>query len=279
MSAWAAWVFQWLYRLGFALLFGYSIGKYVDGGFWEMLEAGAFYVPAVGVLAIISGQLDLLKKNMEGGAVNIWARCLDFLHWFFLIFMGIGVWMLGGVSISWFLLKLVLIAVIAWQIGIGVMRHWRPTQNQITAGATAAVLSIILGIVACVVRVQDTSQFGWGWVLETSTSIFATGIVAWWIVTDLSTIKVKASDYPRSFFLKGIANNLLFVLFWINVLHLSIAKTGSPGGAVWLEAGLTFNTVVGNLLYLTYYAVYEYHRNKQQKTMERTQVSLGQYMP
>lgn len=263
MSALAVWAFQWLYRLGFVALFLYSLEKYIAGGFWRMLEAGAFYIPAIGILAVISGQLDLLEKNTQGEAVNIWARCLDFLHWFFLIFMGIGVWMLGGVSISWFLLKLVLIAVIAWQIGVGVMRHWRPTQSQIVTGAAAAVLSIILGTAACVVRMQDPSPFGWGWTLETGTAIFATGIVAWWIAADLSTIKVKASGYPRSFFVKGIANNALFVLFWIHVLEVSLSKTGSLRGAVWLEAGLTFNTVVGNLLYGAYYAAYEYYRRKQ----------------
>ena len=244
---------------------GYSILAATDGT-WEKVFHLAYWAPSIGMLAIISGQFDLLLSIDGDGVVNMKARCLDFIHWLFLMFLNIGAWLVGGTAISWFILKIILLGIIGWQIGVGINRRWRPTKNEKIAGTIALVFSMLLGITAGWVRYLDTSEFGWGWMVESTTAVVSTLIVAWWIWMDLQTISMKAKDYPRSTFLKGIFSNSLIVWFWLHVMYLE----GGFAVGMLHQLGLTFNTIVGNLLYLGYYAAYEHHKAKQTRASLNT---------
>jgi len=237
---------------------GYTIIT-ITSGDWVNVFHLAYWAPSIGMLAIISGQMDLLASIDSGGVVNIKARCLDFIHWLFLMFLNIGAWLVGGTAISWFILKVILLGIIGWQIGVGINRRWNPTRNEKIAGTIALVLSMALGTMAGGIRYLDASKFGWGWVVESITAIVSTFIVAWWIWMDLQTISEKAKDYPRSTFLKGIFSNSLIIWFWLHVMHIE----GGFATGMLHQLGLTFNALVGNLLYLGYYSAYEYHRARQ----------------
>jgi hypothetical protein len=168
--------------------------------------------------------------------------------------------MIGGVTIGWFLLKLLLLAVIAWQIGIGIKRHWRLTLNEKVLGAVSASLALVLGLATGYIRFLDHSSFGWGWIFEVVTSVAATIIVLKWITLDLTTIRQKWSGYPRRVFLKSIFSNSLILAFWASVMM----QQGFDSGAWWARnAGLSFNVLVGNVMYLVYWLAYEYHRKTQ----------------
>ena len=126
--------------------------------------------------------------------------------------------MIGGVTIGWFLLKLLLLAVIAWQIGIGLRKHWKIALNEKIMGAASALLAVVLGSVTGYVRFLDSSSFGWGWALELITAVVATVIVIKWITLDISTIRHKWSGYPRRVFLKSIFANALILAFWASIM-------------------------------------------------------------
>src|SRR3989344_5615629 len=100
------------------------IQKILGTLYWVNVFRLADWAPSIGMLAIISGQMDLLASIDSGGVVNIKARCLDFIHWLFLMFLNIGAWLVGGTAISWFILKVILLGIIGWQIGVGINRRW-----------------------------------------------------------------------------------------------------------------------------------------------------------
>ncbi len=251
------------------MLYWFALVGLVVGGFVELAYgkglAGifhlAYWAPSIGMLAVISGQVDLLASIEKGNEVNIKARCLDFIHWLFLMFLNIGAWLIGGTAISWFVLKVMLLGIIGWEIGVGVNRIWHPTKSEKIAGFVAVVFSVVLGISAGYIRYLDTSEFGWGWVVESFTAIVSTLIVAWWILVDLTTISKKAIGYPRRLFLKGIFSNFLILWFWFHIMYLE----GSFARGTIHQFGLTFNVIVGNLLYLFFYATYEYHHVRQKR--------------
>ncbi len=254
-----------------ALSHGYWIGllilvtvcfynKTAGGKTWNSIFHLAYYVPPIGLLALISGELDLLSSIERGGVINMRARCMNFIHWFLLIFLNIGAWMTGGVNISWFVLKVVLVAIIGWQIGVGLNKRWRLTANERFAGTMALILATLLGLGAGMLRAADQSPRGWGWLLETITACGSTAVVMAWILTDIKTIRGKAADYPRSNFRKGIFSNSLIVWFW---LHIAMPNDGLSKEAIIDNLGLTINVIIGNLIYLTYYAIYEFHRLRQ----------------
>jgi hypothetical protein len=225
---------------------------------WTDVFHLAYFVPPIGILLILWGQLDLLSSIKRGELVNIKARCIDFIHWLLLVFIDVGAWMAGGATIWWFISKLALLAIIGWQIGAGVRQSWRPTQSERVFGAFAVIASISLGLCGGAVRAMDNTPLGRGWQIETIALVLSTMIVIWWIATDLQTIKEKASGYPRTMFLKGLANNALITWFW---LHMLVLCGGLTNAESWLvNIGLSFNIIIGNLLYLAYYAAYEYHR-------------------
>lgn len=249
------------YWVGLLILAGYFV--YILFGNWsgkEMLQAIAYWLPAIGMLSVISGQLDLLGSIQRRELVNIKARLYDFIHWFMLIGMNIGAWMIGGVTIGWFILKIILLAVIAWQIGIGLKTRWKLSLSERVAGAIAAFVAISLGLTSGYIRALDISDFGWGWGIELVTAVIATMIVFYWISLDIKVISKKASGYPRSFFLKGIFSNFLVLIFWV-----SIMSQEGMGSLHWWgrNAALSFNVLIGNLLYLAYYCLYEFHRKRQ----------------
>lgn len=235
--------------------------KYHYGLTWSATVHGAiYYWPGVGLLAYLSGQVDLLTAIQKGELVNIRARGLDFIHWVLLICLNIGSWQAGTVSLSWFILKIAVVGVIGWQIGVGLNRQWRPTASDKTAGAIALAGSVALGLMVGYVRALDERPFGWGWALESLTAFAATVIVWRWITSDLKTIAVRASGYPRSLFWKGMFSNSLILGFWI---HLILQEGGFTGLVLLRNNGLTFNVLVGNVLYFVYYGAYEYHRYRQ----------------
>ena len=255
------------YKVGFLtlILFGVVMGLSYENG-WSHAFHLAFYAPTVGMLAIISGQLDLLYNIKEGQSVNIKARCIDFLHWLLLVFMNIGAWMVGGASISWFLLKIVLLGVIGASIGIGMQRLWKPSTTEKWVGLLAACAAMMLGILGGILRNSDSSYLGYGWATETITAIIGTIIVIVWISMDMRQIKKTASAYPRSTFLKGILSNTLVLWFWLHVM----VQQGIGNISTWVShTGLTFNILVGNILYIVYWLMYEYHIHAQKKNIEK----------
>ncbi len=248
------------YWTALAALAGYCVYNLIIGGFPMLFHAGAYYAPIAGIFLIFSGQMDLLEKIREGNEVNIKARALDFVHWFLFIFMDVGRWMMGGITMWTFLLKVILLAIIGWQIGIGIGRHWFPSVREKTVGALMLFLAALLGSVAGIVRYIDKSTFGWGWGLETVTAILGTCVVVWWISQDLRTIKQKADGYPRSFFHKGIFNNLFSI--WV-LVHLIIITPGTIGQSWLSNAGVAIGVIIGNLIFFIYYFTWEYYIRKQ----------------
>lgn len=221
-----------------------------------------YYCPAVSMIAIISGQFDLLTSMYRDEAINIRARALDFIHWLLWIFMYFGSWMVGGVTPLLFVFQLTLLMIIGWQVGVGIRRRWKPTSNETLVGGVTAVLAASLGLIAGYVRTRDPTDRGWGWVLETSTAIGGTALVLWFILEDVKNLRKKAASYPRSLFLKGILCNTLAIWFWI---HQIIQGGGFTAEVLTRFAGITFNTVIGNLIYLGYYATFEYYLKKQKQ--------------
>lgn len=263
MRALKAWFAQWrdvvLLGCAFALA---ALGGVVYGG--GLFHGVAYYLPAVCMIGVVLLQLDLLRSIQSGGLVNIKARALDCVHWLLLVFLAVSGWMQSGATPWWFALQLLVLAIIAWQIGVGIGRQWRPTANEKKIGAVLALGAIALGVACGIVRAGDSSHRGWGWGLEAATSIIATMIVVWWIYADMQTFRVNASGYPRRALLKGLFCNALVVWYWA---HIIVQRGGFNADALVDEMGLTFNTIVGNLIYFAYYFAYEYYRAKQQRAL------------
>ena len=219
-------------------------------------HAIAFWIPPVGILVILSGQFDLLLAIRDGEKVNIEARIYDFIHWALLLSINVGAWMIGGVSQSWFWMQLLLLSVIGWQIGEGLRSYWKLTASAVIARILFSACAVFLGLLIGFLRQLDYSLFGPGWGFEVISAIVATVIVFRWILLDLETIRTKGVHYPRSFFLKGIFSNALVIWFWASImLH------GGFGSFEWWlrNAGLGFNVLVGNAIYLWYWGMYEYY--------------------
>lgn len=221
-----------------------------------VLELAA-WAPAVGTLAMISGQMDLLVAIESGKMVNLRARILDFIHWILLIGVNIGAWLIGATDLSWFALKIILVAIIGWQIGVGLVRRSHLNIEEQTGGLTAVVFAVISGLGSGYARALDASSFGWGWTMETATAILATMIVLYWMKADLGTMRKNPFGYPRSVFHKAMVSNALVLWFWFHVIATSPEKASNA----WLiHLGLTINILVGNTAYLCYYGAYEYYR-------------------
>lgn len=77
-----------------------------------------------------------------------------------LIGLNIGAWMIDGVTIGWYLLKLILLAVIAWQIGVGLRNRWKVRTSNITAGAISAIAALALGAITGITRYLDETISG-----------------------------------------------------------------------------------------------------------------------
>lgn len=254
----------WGYRSALAILAVYAVYCYATGGWSAVLHGPAFYIPIVAMFLMFSGQADLLEEIRKGKEVNIKARAIDFSHWFLLLFVAVGRWMMGGVTLWTFILNVVLLGIIGWQVGAGIGRQWYPSVGEKRAGIFMLVVSVVLGLLAGGVRYADPATFGWGWALETITAVVATLIVIWWITNDIRTITKNASGYPRSFFLKGVFNNALEI--WV-LVHLILMYQGGGGmtEAFTSNAGVAFNIIVGNVIYFAYYLLWEMHQARQSK--------------
>lgn len=221
-----------------------------------VLELAA-WAPAVGMFAVISGQMDLLAAIEAGKKINLKARVLDFIHWILLIGVNIGAWLIGATDLSWFTLKIILVAIIGWQIGVGLVRRSRLNIEEQTGGLTAIIFAVIIGLGSGYARALDAESFGWGWIIETATAILATLIVLYWMRADLGTMRKNPFGYPRSVFHKAMISNALVLWFWAHVMVTSAEQAPHA----WLaHLGLTFNVLVGNAAYLCYYGAYEYYR-------------------
>lgn len=252
--------FYWV-ALIILVTYGIFIKIFQDMDWIYVFHALAYYLPAIAILSVISGQIDLLESIQAGGEVNLKARIYDFVHWLMLIGINIGAWMIGGVTIWWFILKLLLLGVIGWQIGAGLKRRLKLFVSEKIAGFISTVAAFIFGGFAGYIRSIDDSPFGWGWMLEGATAVIATLIVVKWIYHDLQIIKQKAIGYPRTFFVKGIFCNFLVIWFWLHIM-----TEGSFNSIWWIRnLGLSFNVLVGNLIFLIYWLTYEYHRKKQEE--------------
>ena len=255
-------VCTWGYRGALCMLVLYAVYCYAVGGWSTVFHDVAYYIPATAMFLMLSGQVDLLEKIRKGGEINIKAQAIDFTHWFLLLFMQVGRWMMGGFTLWAFVLTLILLTIIGWQIGTGIGRQWYPTVGEKRGGIAMLVASAVLGLVAGAVRYVNPSNFGWGWMLETGTAIIATGIVVWVITSHIKTIAKKASDYPRSFFLKGVSNNALEI--WV-LTHLILSYQGRMAEAFASNAGFAFNIIVGNAIYFVFYVLWEIHQWRQSK--------------
>lgn len=264
------WAKNWigkLYWIALIDLILYTFTLKQDESYNELLHFLASWLPPIGMLAVISGQLNLLSSIGKGNLVNIEARTYDLIHWLMLTAINIGVWMRGGVPIWWFILTLILLSIIGMQIGVGIRNKWQFTTNAKIVAVTTGAIVLVLGLFTGGIRYLDSSSLGWGWAFETLTAVVATVIVMKWILLDIKTISTKALGYPRAVFLKGIFSNALVLFFWVHVM----TQQGFASGEWWAtNAGLTFNVLIGNLIYLGYWLIYEYHRRKQTDNKNKT---------
>ncbi|MBI2644482.1 MAG: hypothetical protein HYW95_03185 [Candidatus Wildermuthbacteria bacterium] len=253
------------YWLLLVLLVGIVFGR-MQGSFdtWgDAFHFPAAWLPPVGMLAVISGQLDLFSSIQRKNLVNIEARMYDLIHWAMLLVLNIGIWMNRNVPIWWFILTLLLLTIISAQVGVGLHNRWKLTWNEKLTAILIAAVAILLGILTGFIRYLDDSTIGWGWGFETITAIVATLIVLRWILLDLKTIRVDSTGYYRRIFLKGLFSNALVFIFWIHVMSNNTLDVNT--GTWWLRnLGLTVNVVVGNAIYLGLYLGYEYYRRKQE---------------
>lgn len=257
--------FRLIYLPLLILLIAYTIMiKIAESLSWlETFHLIAFYLPAISMITDISAHIELLTSMQRGGIVNLKARIYDFVHWQMLIGINIAAWMIGGSTIWWFILKLTLLAIIAWEIGVGIKRKLALTIKERTAGIYAAIIALLLGLASGYFRYTDDSLFGRGWGFESGTAILATLIVLRWMWLDIKTISSgQAKAYPRAFFLKGMLGNLMVLIFW---LHIMLLEEGIASGLWWLRnLGLSFNILVGNLIFFPYWITYELYRKKQE---------------
>ncbi len=220
----------------------------------------AYYFPALAMLFVISAQTTLLESIIAGGAVDIRARMWDFIHWLLLIGINVGAWLHDGVTIWWFILKILLLAVIGWEIGAGVARRFQPMIGEIATSTISALIALTAGLYAGYLRAIDTSPYGVGWRAESLTAVISTLIVIKVISRDLGVMKRDCTGYRRAFILKGIACNTLILLFWV---HLMAMRGFSAPRTWWLNLGVTFNVLVGNAIYLYFWWMYERCRRRQ----------------
>src|SRR3989344_5425890 len=176
------------------------------------------YCPTAGILLIMWGQRDLLAAIQRGGTINIKARCLDFLHWTFLLTVMVSQYTGGSANVSWFLSTVCLLCLIGWQIGLGVGRQWLPSGKEKITGIVLVCLTVCAGCVIGYVRASDSSRFGFGWAADTAGCVAAPAIVFFWIMADVRTISKKARDYPRRMFIKGLVNNGIILAYWFHVM-------------------------------------------------------------
>ncbi len=254
----------WAYRVSLLVLVGHTAYGGVVNGWNAAFHDSAYYIPIVAMFLTFSAQADLLEKIYQGEVVNIKSRAIDFFHWLLLTFMFVGRWEMGGMTIWAFLLNIVLLSIIGWQIGVGIGRQWFPTKKEKHLGMALVVIAACLGLAVGKIRTLDSELFGWGWALEVVTAIMATLMVVWWIVGDMSVITHKASGYPRSFFLKGMCNGALAILL---LYHLITSYHGGGTYEAWkVNAGIAFNVIVGNGVFWVYYLAWEYCRRQQLKS-------------
>lgn len=255
------------YWLGFCLLIFYGLRSilFLNKDIYAAIGALAYWLPSIAMLAIISGQFDLLSSMRKDGIVNVKARLYDFTHWLMLIALNISTVMLGAVNLSWFFLKLIMLAIIGWQIGVGIKKRLDFGVDERKSGILFAGFAFSLGLLAGYIRYLDQTNFGWGWWFESVTSVIGTSIVFYWIILDLKTIRKKGpSGYPRSVFMKGLFNNSLVLIFWAYVMSIQ----GFDSLFWWhRNFALSFNILVGNILYLGYWLFYEQERKKLSYTL------------
>ena len=250
-----------LYLGGLLVIGGYAVFGLASHRlkFADVLHL-AYYFPALAMLFVISAQTTLLESIIAGGAVDIKARVWDLIHWLLLIGINIGAWMHDGVTIWWFILKVLLLGVIGWEIGAGIARRFHPTIGEIATSAISAIVTLLTGLYAGYLRAIDNSLFGVGWLVEVLTAVIATLIVVKVISRDLGVMRQDCSGYKRAFILKGIGCNTLILLFWAHLM----AMQGFTDPRAWrLNLGVTFNVLVGNAIYLYFWGMYEKHRSRQ----------------
>lgn len=222
-----------------------------------------YYLPAVCTIGVLSLQMDVCASVCEGRDLSIKARGLDLVHWLLLTFIAVGGWMQGGATPVWFVVQLLILAVIGWTIGIGIKQQWQPSIGERRLGALLLTGAVVLGSVCGAVRAADSSPRGWGWGLETATAIIATLIVLLFIAADVKTMRRSVRiGYPRSMFLKGMLCNAFVVWYWA---HIIVQRGGFNTRTLVDEAGLTFNVVVGNCIYFFYYLAFEYYKAGERK--------------
>lgn len=118
-----------IYWVALTVLLGYGGEHLYHYGLSGFLSVG-YYATAVGLVAILSAQYDLVHAMYHGKTISVRARVLDFIHWFLLIFMTIGRWMAGGQTIWTFWLMVAVLTTIGWSIEVGIRRLYRPSTNE-----------------------------------------------------------------------------------------------------------------------------------------------------
>lgn len=273
-----------LFWLGLASITGFAFFNVLNGkyGWIEIFNLG-FYVAPITTLIGISLYGDLLNAVQQGKQISIKARLFDLVHWVLLIFVSVGTWLAGGVTIWWIFLEFVLIGMIGWVMGVGIGRQWLPTKNEKIFGAIFLSVSMAIGLTNGYIRTIDQSFLGFGWLIDIITAVLATLIFIWSNINDIFKIKANAKDYPRPFFIKEISANALVIWFWMFVIYhqgtvILPVENSTVGAWLWhiffngnsippwyANFGLTFNVLVGNLTSLIFYIVYEYYKRKQGK--------------
>lgn len=279
-----------LYSLStLALVIYAAVLSFGGQGFVPTFHALGPYFPVISSFFVIGFQFELLKKILARKELSLRARVLDCIHWLMLIGFVVSTWLSGGTSIIWYAQILLIVGAIGWQIGV-LSRHTTDNLSgkEKFAGAAGALIAVSLGVLAGYMRTIDQSAFGYGWALEVLTAVVATFIVMWFISLDLQVIRRKHDGYSRQGFLKAVVGgNLLIVLSWVHVMSAPIGgdllSALAPYGIVSTEGGnwsnfywwahnfaYSFNTIVGNLIFLYYYLTYEFHRSRQEAVALKT---------
>ena len=236
-----------------------------------MFYMAAPHLPAVAMLFVLSLQWDILRSIARGNNVDIRARIIDFMHWLLLVSVAVGTWLSGDTSQWWTIVMILTLGVIGASVGFGVYRQKiRFTSGERISAAAGALCAVGIGICAYLLRTdssmaQTALRQSYGWWLDTASGFLSIVLVWGFIDRDLRVIRIDWRGYSRSMFLKGIFCNSLMALSFIGAL----TSSGEPFEWTLAHFGFSFVVIVGNALYLWYYASYEYYRT------DRTLRKLG----
>ena len=224
------------------------------------------YFPVIASCFVLGIYNDLLQSILAGKTVDLRARMIDFVHWLLLIPIMVSNWLTGSASVMWFMLQLLVLALIGAGIGAQWSRKGQAlSRNEKFAALIGGIAALALGSFTAFMRTMDSEPFGYGWLMDSVTAVASTVFVMGFIRRDLIAVRKDHSGYPRAMFYKGIFGcNVFILLLWLHVM-----SRGDMSDPSWWaqNLGLCFNTLVGNVIYLGFYFAYEHYRSVQERRL------------